>query len=294
MRRWFRTLPVYWLILTMVIGMFWAMQIHKPLGYEWQYYPFLQNLVTPHPPYFFGEAWSLSVEEWSYLLLPVFLLVASKLFPPLDKAKFLLRVFALYLLLFTAIRFVNAFHPLYGSDADAGIRKVVVFRLDAIMYGVLFAHFQYFQSWQLNKWKYPLLLGGLCGVSLCYYLLQKPELVIMSENIYLKFLGDAFFYMLLPLSFSFVLPFANGVKRVGSRVLTNVVQYVSRISYAMYLTHYSLIYIAFFYNRKIASHYQILLAYIAYLLILFTVSSLLYAYFERPFMHYRDKITTAK
>ena len=293
-RRWFRTLPVYWLVLTTVIGLFWAMQLHKPLGFEVLFYPFLQNLVTPHPPYFFGEAWSLSVEEWSYLLLPVFLLVASRLFPPTDKAKFLFRVFALFLALFIVVRLVNAFHPMYGADADAGIRKVVIFRLDAIIYGVLFAHFHYFKPLQLYKWKYLLLLAGLAGVGFCYYLLQKPGLVIMSDNNHLKFLGDAFFYMLLPLSFSLVLPFANSVKRVGSRVFTNVVQYISKISYAMYLSHYSLIYIAFFYNRKIASHYQLVLAYMAYLLILFTVSSLLYTYFERPFMHYRDKITVAK
>jgi len=39
------------------------------------YFPFLQNFSSPHPD-FFTEALSLSVEEYSYLILPLALFLS--------------------------------------------------------------------------------------------------------------------------------------------------------------------------------------------------------------------------
>jgi peptidoglycan/LPS O-acetylase OafA/YrhL len=72
-RRWFRTLPNYYLVLSLVVVL--ALLAGKPLPPDLHlFFLFSQNLNYPHPP-FFEEAWSLAVEEWFYLLIPILLLV---------------------------------------------------------------------------------------------------------------------------------------------------------------------------------------------------------------------------
>ncbi|KFF11548.1 hypothetical protein IW15_15150 [Chryseobacterium soli] len=70
-RRWFRTLPNYFLIL--IILCILSVSFDKDfdgIRSIARYFVFSQNLFTPHPG-FFPEAWSLSVEEWFYLLNPI-------------------------------------------------------------------------------------------------------------------------------------------------------------------------------------------------------------------------------
>ena len=71
-RRWFRTLPNYYVALMASAGLFYFS--HKFFVFSEPsnllYFIFSQNLFTSHPG-FFQNAWSLSVEEWFYLLLPL-------------------------------------------------------------------------------------------------------------------------------------------------------------------------------------------------------------------------------
>lgn len=66
-RRWFRTLSNYYLVLLINIGIAFFLGISiENIG---SYFLFLQNFVSKSPA-FFPESWSLSVEEFTYLLLP--------------------------------------------------------------------------------------------------------------------------------------------------------------------------------------------------------------------------------
>jgi peptidoglycan/LPS O-acetylase OafA/YrhL len=70
--RWMRTLPLYYFILivrqALRVTVYGApLQPWPALG---SYALFLQNLAWPMPGYFI-ESWSLAVEEWFYLLLPL-------------------------------------------------------------------------------------------------------------------------------------------------------------------------------------------------------------------------------
>ena len=98
------------------------------------YLTFTQNLLWPHPP-FFGEAWSLSVEEVFYLLLPAAALGLMALTGSRKRA-FLVAVVGIGAASFAARLFVVlVFDPTF----DEGIRKIVLLRLDALMIGVLLA-----------------------------------------------------------------------------------------------------------------------------------------------------------
>jgi len=75
-RRWFRTLPNYYLILLINIGI--AFYLGYPSQYWYNYFFFFQNFKT-YSIGFFSESWSLSVEEWTYVLLPLTLFIALKI-----------------------------------------------------------------------------------------------------------------------------------------------------------------------------------------------------------------------
>ncbi len=291
-RRWFRTIPVYWLILTADLLLYKVMNYVKWDAPKLLYYPFLQNLWYPHPLYFFGEAWSLSIEEWFYLTLPVVMYMASRLFRPADKRGFLLRVFVVYLIVFVSARFVNAFHPINGPEQDISIRKVVVFRLDAVMYGVLFAYFNYFKKEVLERVKYVLLALSVAGSAAIYYMIKSPDVNITDpHDPKLKFLSDAFLYLVIPVTFSLCLPFANSVKSIGENYLARGVQYISKISYSVYLVHYSLVFVPFFYFLKLDSNWVIAGLYLLYWTIVILLSSVIYRWYEYPIMRLRDRIT---
>ncbi len=294
-RRWFRTLPLYWLILTVDIVLYYFLDLKSHEMPKGLFYLFLQNLWYPHPQYFFGEAWSLSIEEWFYLTLPVAMYICTVLARPVNKPRFLFRVFTGYLLVFVAIRIVNAFHPLNGPDQDAGIRKVVLFRLDAVMYGVLMAWFSYYYGQVMNRIKNYLLIADVAGIVFVFYLLRGPSVRMTApENETFRFASDAFLYVALPLFFSFCLPFANSIKTLSSRRFSGFFTHISKISYSMYLVHYSLIFIPFFYNYQNSSPLIIVGLYILYWVIVIGLSSLLYKYFETSILRLRDRFANEK
>ncbi len=289
-RRWLRTLPAYWLILTINIILYKVTKLQGLEAYKLLYYPFIQNLWLPHPPFFFGEAWSLSVEEWFYLTLPGAMLAAAAVARPVNKRKFLLRTFIGYLTVFLLARFINAFHPINGPEQDTGIRKVVLFRLDAVMYGVLVAWLNIFRHEVLRRLRVPLLLVALAGTAAIYYAFTNADITIANPaNPTMKFISDAFLYLAIPLVFACYLPYAKDVMATRSRHFNGVVRYVSKISYSLYLVHYSLIFIPFFYFLHLTSTAQILLLYVAYWVIAFTVAALLYRYVEQPVLRWRDR-----
>lgn len=107
-------------------------------------------------PRFFPEAWSLSVEECFYLIFPLVtvILIRCKLKP----AVAYLASGALLLVLSIVLRFAYAFiEP--SLSWDAGVRKVVIFRFDSLMFGI-------YLSWFVGcidsiNWKRLLFLLGL-------------------------------------------------------------------------------------------------------------------------------------
>ncbi|WP_190277351.1 acyltransferase family protein [Taibaiella lutea] len=294
-RRWFRTLPNYWLILTVDILLYALLSIGSVESYKFLFYIFAQNLWYPHPPFFFGEAWSLAVEEWFYLLLPFSIYIPYLVFKPVNKQRFLFKILVAFITVFVLLRFFNAFHPINGPDQDAGIRKVVFLRLDALAYGVMIAYFVYFKRPVINRIRKQLFAIGIIGTICIYYLISNEGLAVCNtDNPTLKFFSDAFLYLILPINFSLLLPYANSIASISNASFKNVIQFVSRISYSIYLVHYSLVYIPFFYQMKIENPLLLFFVYISYWTIVLLLSFLLYRYFENPLMKKRDKYAIQK
>jgi peptidoglycan/LPS O-acetylase OafA/YrhL len=163
LRRWFRTIPNYLLVLILVLA--YNLYYYKGLGdFSFKFLFFTQSFFESHPN-FFPEAWSLAIEEWFYLLLPFTFFLICVIFK-LNIIKNRKQVFILILLAFILIPFFLRvydfeFNSLLRNDIDNNFRKVLIYRLDAIVYGVLGAYISYYFNSFWIKIRYKALLISL-------------------------------------------------------------------------------------------------------------------------------------
>lgn len=130
LRRWMRTIPSY-LVALLAISV-----IFREVGSAdfFRYAAYVQNLFSQHNSRdYYPVAWSLSVEEWYYVIFPPFLLLYGKVVGRGGEWFEYVCAAVLFIACISLIRSV------YGDTADWGaqVRRVVVFRIDAIAYGFL-------------------------------------------------------------------------------------------------------------------------------------------------------------
>lgn len=286
-KRWFRTLPNYIFLVTIGFLLYKALY-NYPV--RWQYYVFIQNFSRPIPS-FFGETWSLAVEEWTYLLLPIAVLIAFKLFQRGDKSAILKYTFILYAIISFVIRFFKVTLQDY-TNLDEQIRKVTLFRLDAIIYGVIMAYLVYYYKPIMLKYKLTLFFIGIVGVSATliwmFLALHFPGMYL--ANRWFKILTDSFFYALIPFFFSLFIPISFFFTNSVSNIFTKAVTHISLISYSLYLIHNSLVFVPFFLPLANSSHSfaSLTIYFLFYLFIVTVLSTLNYYYFEKPTTRWRE------
>jgi len=148
-RRWLRTVPNYLLFLLLNIAIWrWTLGAWPD---AWLHLGFLQNWAWP-AALFFPESWSLAVEEWFYLLAPLALL----LFKGKRDPRLWLALIALVILACGGARLVLAWHSTLSWDA--GFKKMVLLRLDAIAYGLALV---VLMPWLLRRRTHSLFAAGL-------------------------------------------------------------------------------------------------------------------------------------
>jgi peptidoglycan/LPS O-acetylase OafA/YrhL len=125
LRRWMRTLPPYVIALCLVAML--TANLFTPQFLRYLF--FVQNIASIDAANdFFPIAWSLSVEEWFYVLFPLFLLALGRI------GCGAVRAGIIFIAAFFALKLVGA---TLVPDWDAVARRLVLFRLDAIAFGFL-------------------------------------------------------------------------------------------------------------------------------------------------------------
>ena len=281
MRRWLRTLPAYLVILLLNIWL--ATWLNQDMGAVWTYFFMLQNFAWPMPP-FFPESWSLSVEEFAYILLPSVLLF----FCGGDRLKrfawVMASVIGMGILLKLAHYRINPSATM--SEWNLGLKAVVIYRFDSIFIGVFAGWLSVtFADWW-RKWKYIMAFFGLLGVG--FFTVGVGSMGLFIESA--PFFWDVIYLPMVSVSFALFLPLFHTIK-TAPRILTPV-SFIALISYSMYLLHYSILLQLFHYwvppNAGMRLRAFVL---VIYLLTLVFSSFVLYRAVERPFMKWRNSIT---
>ncbi len=252
-RRWFRTLPAYYLVLGGLIafGLLRGWDNGGSTGLPAKsilasYFVFLQNF--DHYIYeFFPETWSLAIEEWSYLLLPTLLLLVSALTPKTwSRQRVILTVILLVIVGSNVGRLVQAVRiPLDIPNPELGYRGIVLTRLDAIAYGVLAAWLkQYKPGFWNGRWAqntgFWLGVALTIGVAVTSSILILPYYVDGGVYPMYVFYKRSIYFLVMGVSMLLLVPRMSNWQ-TGPRLLTPFVTHISLISYSMYLLNLSVI-----------------------------------------------------
>lgn len=258
-RRWMRTLPAYYAVLSLT--MLQQIVTKDDPALRWDYYIFIQNYDTPLD--IFYVSWSLAVEEQFYLFIAPCLFYLGKL----SKTR---RIAILLILLLTpsVLRYLN----LYSDPNETHVR------LDGCMMGVLLACIKYEHEylWKAIT-KYSKFAIHLSIVLFVLFFYQRwVELPFISDP------GP----LTRSLIFGVWVVYANSSEKVRTGLNVPGSYYVATRSYALYLLHPDAIAIV---NRMFSIE-SILVYSLVVLLISLAFSEILYRTVELPFMRLRDKV----
>lgn len=275
LNRWFRTLPIYYIFFLFYCaahGHFFS-QIHQRASYLL----FLQNIAWPIPVDFFGQSWSLSVEEWFYLLFPLllFVLFAVLRLPMRGSVLATACFFLATSLLLKAIH--GQEHTFDGFEHS--IRKFVIFRFDALMYGVLMAYLRYER---LDIWNWM-----AARSTLAFAFLGAVCLFAIFGNRYLFIAPwlQLFLFPCISLAVATTIPFFAEWKQTDSALRRPVVG-LAKSSYSIYLSHPIPLTAI---DKFPALENNYLVSYPLTVICIFALGALSYGFIEAPLMALRQK-----
>lgn len=284
-RRWFRTLPNYYLILVfnVLLALFLGTSMPDNL---WQYFFFMQNFSW-EMPLFFGESWSLPIEEFAYIIGPLLLYLVLFLKLKINKSRLFCIVTCLIILFFMMTKvYYNISHRGTGMMFwNVNLKAVTIYRIDAIYYGVLAACISLVKP---NFWRrfrvLFLIIGGLIFVGL-NFIIPTQQIFIESH----PFFWNVLYLPINSIAIALTLPLLSHIKSAPKLIVVPIT-IISLISYSMYLIHYSVVMqlMKYFFPTEGLSNSNLMI----YLSIYFTITLMgsyaLYAFFERPMTNLRD------
>lgn len=235
---------------------------------------FLQNFSTGFYE-FFWESWSLSIEEWFYILLPLFLFLFQFL---LSKKQVLLLAIILFITLPIILRFNTLDDNLDPFWLDTSLKKIVIYRLDAIVFGVLIAYIKYYYISFYKKYKMLLFVFG--------FIIVYTNLLIHHEPN--DFYTKIFSFSVSSFGACLLIPFADSVKKFKYPIIGKSITFISVISYSMYLINLLIAQIIE-YNFPPTNTTENVIFYSLYWITTLIISYLLYRFFENPMTNLREK-----
>ena len=255
-RRWLRTIPPYLIALVCYSIIFLKFDIDTL-----KYLLFIQNTFNNFIDFdYFFIAWSLSIEEFFYLIFPVFLIAFNK--------RKMIHVVILFILVIYCLKIAY----LLLNNVNADFYRIGTFlRLDSIAFGVLTRiYFNKIRNNFIN-----ILSIILVGISLHYFFKDYQNLTTLQ----------LFLYVLLIQCFSvsILITFTNSNKLIVNKFLIRFFAILSNQTYSVYLFHFLFLYLIS--SNSFLLNFEFLI--IFYLILLFLFSSFFYNFFEKTIMKNR-------
>lgn len=291
LRRWFRTLPNYYLVIIVLEILYYPSShfLTFSLHRNFSYIVFLQNFFTEMPDNMFSVSWSLAIEEWFYFLFPMMLLLVQYIVK--SKSKAVLTVIIMFIAV--PLLFRTMFSLSQASISfDQGYRKIVPLRLDAIGIGVLTAFFQYYYESAYRRWANRSLIYGVIVFATVLAFIVVTSFASFPYTVFIK---ETLFFSVLSISFALTLPYFSGLTSSAfSKFLTYPVTFISLISYSVYLIHQIIIFLVSLMLTKLGYENFAYLNFGLVWLFTITISYLQYQIFERRITALRDRFSREK
>lgn len=284
-RRWFRTLPNYYLILFINV-LLWYL-IYKEIPEKlYLYFVYLQN-ITQTSPDFYRVSWSLAVEQFCYIIGPFTLLFLVKIFPQVNRGYLFLGMSLFMIALFFGARiYFNTTHELTSiTDWNQSLRKVTIYRLDAIYYGFVL-YYLYYKKYITEKLNSSFFVLGLFGIFTLHVLIFTFG--IQAENY--PFFFNVLYLPLNSVSICLIIPYLVSIK-LKETLFLKWVTLLSIISYSIYLLHYTVILhlIKVLFPSENLRGFSLFGYTLFYWFLVVFLSYLLYRFFEKPMTNLREK-----
>ena len=276
-RRWFRTLPPYFLVL--------ALRTVMGNPFNWRYLVFLQNFDRKVMQSF-RVSWSLSIEEWFYLIAPFLLLMACR--RSRSPAAFFVAcgTIAVVALVGRAVGVLKW---------NIQTRDHVFLRMDSLMIGVMLGGFRayhralYQRIARYRAFLFALGLGGVLATAAWLFTAIRNETVNQSV------LMRTVFFVPLSISIALLLFSLESSDRVNLRWASKrwaiVVRFISLTSYSLYLIHLSVFEPLWKRNFVTKGVWESVGWMSLALAMSGILATLMYLYFEKPVLRLRDRLT---
>lgn len=284
-RRWVRTLPNYYLFLAINAALVaWVIDRQGP---DARFLVFSQALLGPATSAFFPESWSLAVEEWFYGLAALaFAFAAAR------GASARALGWGLVAVLVAGPLARWSLQAWATVPIDAGVRKMSLFRLDALACGLAMAWAERHR---------PALFGRLAGpaaIGLAALLALASAALLGAWASDLAFFEPArgpvaavcaaLLFSAMPLSAALCLPRLAGW-RSSTSPLSGAVSRASLWSYSIYLTHFPLL-LVMLQKWPVADAASAAVRTIAWLAATLASAAFVYHAFEAPLMRMRPPL----
>jgi len=267
LRRWIRTIPLYFLVIYLASIFYDYGSIKNLISYLF----YIQNFYVDDSSNFFPVAWSLSVEEWFYLIFSITIFICSYFLKNFNKLVW----FVFFILLFYFLLRNSVSYSDWGSE----IRRSVIFRLDSILYG-FFIYIICFKTEILTKYRYIIKVLFFCSIIYLLFLSINTEILTLNK------LHQSLFILSNGIFFSLFIYFliSNKITNLPSH---NISRWFANLSYSIYLIH--IFFIDLLSKKIILNSYM---TFTIYLICLISFAAVIYKYFESPILKLRPKYKT--
>ncbi len=260
LRRWFRTIPLY------LVALIFYTAISNNFNFD--FFKFLFFIQKSIPNFvdqnYFMVAWSLSIEEFFYLIFPIYLIFFNK-----EKPYKLAIYFIVILSILKIISNQN-----FSSDF---LRTGTFLRLDSIAIGFLLSFF----------WKKFVNFNKI----ILFFTFALIVVFINYKSIFFNATGIFtvyFIFLSQILSVFLVLLFCNIEFIMKSQFAKNICNTVATQTYSVYLFHLIIMHFLILSDNSLVNNL------ITYIVLLFVISTIIYKYFEKPILSLRPKYKDGK
>ncbi len=284
-RRWFRTLPNYYFVLLINLAV-WLYAYGEMPEKLYLYFFFLNNFFSTSPD-FFRISWSLAVEQFCYVLGPLMLFAMVRLSPKSNRnILYLLMSFSM-ITVFLIVRMVFDSTHIENSmfDWNEKLRKVSIYRLDAIYYGFVL-YYLYSKKIFTEAFGLWMFRSGIAALLFLHIFIFATPLTIEKFQMFY----NVFYLSLNSVAICATIPYLAD-KKISPSPIIRAVTWISVLSYSIYLLHYTVIlhFMKTVWPSDNLSGFSLYGYTFTYYLIVLATSYLTFRFFEKPMTDLREQ-----